>query len=97
MALTKPAQLTTAFAHAGLKNDIPQATTGSNLASFEEGFPRVTMQAIADGGMPPQGQDFNGMFYTLTDIARYAQAGGLYPFDKEFCTAIGGFEASFCA
>lgn len=91
MALTKPAQLTTAFAHAGLKNDIPQATTGSNLASFEEGFPRVTMQAIADGGMPPQGQDFNGMFYTLTDIARYAQAGGLYPFDKEFCTAIGGY------
>lgn len=91
MALTKPAQLTTAFAHAGLKNDIPQATTGSNLASFEEGFPVITMQAIADGGMPPQGQDFNGMFYTLTDIARYAQAGGLYPFDKEFCTAIGGY------
>lgn len=91
MALTKPAQLTTAFAHAGLKNDIPQSATGSNLASYEEGFPVITMQAIADGGMPPHGQDFNGMFYTLTDIARYAQAGGLYPFDKEFCAAIGGY------
>lgn len=91
MALNRPNQLTTAFANAGLKNDIPQSATGSNLASYEEGFPVITMQAIADGGMPPQGQDFNGMFYTLTDIARYAQAGGLYPFDKEFCTAIGGY------
>ena len=91
MALNRPNQLTTAFANAGLKNDIPQSATGSNLASYEEGFPVITMQAIADGGMPPQGQDFNGMFYTLTDIARYAQAGGLYPFDKKFCTAIGGY------
>ena len=91
MALNRPNQLTTAFANSGLKNDIPQSATGSNLASYEEGFPAITMTAIADGGTPPQGQDFNGMFYTLTDIARYAQAGGLYPFDKEFCTAIGGY------
>lgn len=91
MTIAKPTQVATPFANSGLKNSIPQSATGSNLASLEEGFPAVTMAAVADGGTPPQGQDFNGVLYQVTNQLRYAQAGGLYPYDSTFCTAIGGY------
>ena len=91
MTIAKPTQVATPFANSGLKNSIPQSATGSNLASLEEGFPAVTMTAVADGGTPPQGQDFNGILNQVTSQLRYAQAGGLYPYDSTFCTAIGGY------
>lgn len=91
MTIAKPTQVSTPFANSGLKNSIPQSATGSNLASLEEGFPAVTMAAVADGGTPPQGQDFNGILNQVTNQLRYAQAGGLYPYDSTFCTAIGGY------
>lgn len=91
MTIAKPNQVATPFANSGLKNSIPQSATGSNLASLEEGFPAVTMTAVADGGSPPQGQDFNGILNQVTNQLRYAQAGGLYPYDSTFCTAIGGY------
>lgn len=91
MTIAKPTQVATPFANSGLKNSIPQSATGSNLASLEEGFPAVTMAAVADGGTPPQGQDFNGILNQVTNQLRYAQAGGLYPYDSTFCTAIGGY------
>ena len=91
MTIAKPTQVATPFANSGLKNSIPQSATGSNLASLEEGFPAVTMSAVSDGGTPPQGQDFNGILYQVTNQLRYAQAGGLYPYDSTLCTAIGGY------
>ena len=91
MTIAKPTQVATPFANSGLKNSIPQSATGSNLASLEEGFPAVTMVAVADGGTPPQGQDFNGILNQVTNQLRYSQAGGLYPYDATFCTAIGGY------
>ena len=91
MTIAKPTQVATPFANSGLKNSIPQSATGSNLASLEEGFPAVTMAAVADGGTPPQGQDFNGILNQVTNQLRYSQAGGLYPYDATFCTAIGGY------
>lgn len=91
MTIAKPTQVATPFANSGLKNSIPQSATGSNLASLEEGFPAVTMAAVADGGTPPQGQDFNGILNQVTNQLRYSQAGGLYPYDSTFCTAIGGY------
>lgn len=91
MTIAKPTQIATPFANSGLKNSIPQSATGSNLASLEEGFPAVTMAAVADGGTPPQGQDMNGILNQVTNQLRYSQAGGLYPYDATFCTAIGGY------
>lgn len=91
MTIAKPTQVATPFANSGLKNSIPQSATGSNLASLEEGFPAVTMAAVADGGTPPQGQDMNGILNQVTNQLRYSQAGGLYPYDATFCTAIGGY------
>ena len=91
MTIAKPTQVATPFANSGLKNSIPQSATGSNLASLEEGFPAVTMTAVGDGGEPPQGQDFNGILNQVTSQLRYAQAGGLYPYDSTFCAAIGGY------
>lgn len=91
MTIAKPTQVATPFANSGLKNTIPQSATGSNLASLEEGFPAVTMTAVSDGGTPPQGQDLNGILNQITNQLRYSQAGGLYPYDATFCTAIGGY------
>lgn len=91
MSLTAPKQIQVPFANSGLRNDIPLEATGSNLASLEEGFPNTTMTAVGDGGMPPLGQDFNGIFYWVTTALRYIQAGGIYPYNEEFCNAIGGY------
>ena len=91
----KPSQIAVPFANDGDKNSIPvnatQATKESGLASFDLGFPPLTMTSIAAGGIPPSGKDFNGIFNIITQGLRYAMAGGLYPWNSEFCTAINGY------
>lgn len=49
------------------------------------------MTAIAAGGIPPHGKDFNGIMNDITSALRYSQAGGLYTFDSAFAQAIGGY------
>lgn len=43
------------------------------------------------GGIPPSGMDFNGIFYEITKILQYMQAGGMPTFDAALATAIGGY------
>ena len=91
MALARPTQKAVPFANSGVKNAIPETATGSNLASLQEGFPTVTMTDVDYGGMPPQGQDMNGILFDVTTAIRYQQAGGLFPYDATFAAAIDGY------
>ena len=91
MALAKPNQITVPFSSNGVKNTIPETATGSNLASMQEGFPVITMTDVDQGGMPPQGQDMNGILFDVTKAIQYQQAGGIFPYDATFAQAIDGY------
>ena len=91
MALARPTQQSVPFASSGVKNAIPETATGSNLASLQEGFPTITMTDVDNGGMPPQGQDMNGILFDVTTAIRYQQAGGLFPYDATFASVIDGY------
>ena len=95
MSITKPTLLPVPFAISGAKNTIPieaDTTPGkSNYASYNLGFPPVTMIPVEAGGIPPEGMDLNGVFFDATDNIRYANAGGQYWFDADFAAKIGGY------
>lgn len=91
MPLTRPTNLQEPFAAAGLRNTVPTAATGSNLASYDTGFPPVTMQPISSGGIPPDGKDFNGVLYDISSHTLWVNAGGQYRFDAALAAAIGGY------
>jgi len=93
-ASNAPSKSPVPFAESGSKNTIPVASqigVTPGLASFTDGFPPLTMTPLAAGGIPPRGQDFNGILYFLSNAARWSQAGGRYPYDAAFATAIGGY------
>ena len=84
MALVnQPAILSGAFAAEGDKNTIPANNDGlSGLASIAKGFPPITQQPLAQGGLPPQRQDFNGIFNLFSQFLLYAQNGGVYAYNN---------------
>ena len=89
--IIQPTPLIAPIAASGLRNNIPDDATGSNYASIEEGFPEMTMKAPKDGGLPPWGQDFNGMFYLMSSQTCFLQNGGLITFDQDVSNKIGGY------
>ena len=94
MSLSTPSKVSVAFASNGTKNSIPATTSvgdPTNKASYLVGFPTVTMTPKSAGGLPPFGRDMNGILYDITAEIQYRQAGGRYPFDSSFSTAIGGY------
>lgn len=94
-APTRPTNYSVPFANAGTRNAIASTPTGDQHASFSGGFPPVTMQAITSGGIPPDGADFNGIFYDLMTHTVFINAGGQYQFDSTLSTAIGGYPQGF--
>lgn len=87
-----PTRIIKQFAQSGLKNTIPDdPSTTPGAASFALGFPPLTMTAIADGGVPPTGQDFNGIFFAITNWIRFLSAGSPLFFDADFAAGIGGY------
>lgn len=92
MSIAEPAKIITPWADTGSKNPIPQNSNNTTgVAGYDKGFPDVTMTPPEAGGIPPAGQDFNGIFYEVTNILRYMQAGGHPTFDAALATAIGGY------
>lgn len=92
MSISEPAKITTPWADTGSKNQIPaNANNTTGVAGFDKGFPDITMTPAEAGGIPPAGQDFNGIFYQITEIIRYMQAGGLPTFSPALAVAIGGY------
>lgn len=76
------------------KNEIPDTPGGgapSQQATWTQGFPAVTMQPLAVGGIPPQGQDFNGVLAALSEHTVFQNQGGIYKFDAAFAAKIGGY------
>lgn len=69
------------------------ATTpaGDNTASYDVGFPSITMTLKSAGGLPPKGQDMNQILYELSSLSRWFSAGAFNTFDATFSTAIGGY------
>lgn len=47
-------------------------------ATWSTGFPQVTMQPLASGGIPPRGQNFNGVLNALSQHIFHVQGGGQY-------------------
>lgn len=76
----------------GQREDIlPTTPSGDNTASYESGFPPITMILKSAGGLPPKGQDMNQILYELSALCRWASAGALNTFDSTFSTGIGGY------
>src|SRR5882757_8166258 len=70
-----------------------QIGINAGFASLNDGFPPLTMTPIPAGGVPPFGQDTNGILKQITQSIQWEQAGGGYFFDAAFATAIGGYPA----
>jgi hypothetical protein len=73
----------------------PENPTGqAGAASFSTGFGALNFVQVASGGVPPFGQDVNGILALITEWGQWAQAGGAQPFDGTFATEIGGYPKS---
>jgi hypothetical protein len=68
-----------------------QIGINNGFASLTDGFPPLTMTPIAAGGVPPFGQDMNGILQQITQIQQWQQAGGSWQFDANFVQIIGGY------
>lgn len=60
-------------------------------ASFQTGFVPDNFLALAGGGVPPFGQDFNGALNITTTWDIWYQAGAPISYDATFSTAQGGY------
>ncbi|MDK9364815.1 phage tail protein [Lelliottia wanjuensis] len=90
-----PSRIVKAFGLNGLKNTIPvdsSTTTDNNgVATFDKGFPPVTMQPLSAGGIPPSGKDMNGVLYSTTLQQQWQNAGMTYPFSQDFSDVVSGY------
>lgn len=78
-------------AGAGFINTIPVTTATPGLASYDQGFPADTMTPLVSGGVPPFGQDVNGILLMLSSHIFYQQSGQPYMYDAAVSTAISGY------
>lgn len=60
-------------------------------ASLTDGFPPLTFTPDGGGGVPPFGQDFNGLLNQITAWTQWQNAGGPIAYDAGFSTSIGGY------
>lgn len=88
---TKPTVIPQAWATGGQHAQIPNSATGTNRASFQEGFPAITSTPIDEGGIPPSRLDMNGLGYIAMIHAFFHQNGGCFTFDSNVSNAISGY------
>lgn len=87
-----PAKQPKPFGINGPREILPETTpAGDNTASYNSGFPQITMTLKSAGGLPPKGQDMNQILYELSSLCRWASAGAINTFDSAFATAVGGY------
>lgn len=90
--MTNPTLITTPFAENGDKNIIPESVgTEPQNATMQAGFPPITQQKISEGGIPPERNDFNGIFNLYGQHIVHLNKGLPYEFDQSFADAIGGY------
>lgn len=92
MPISTPDKIITPWATSGLKDDIPENADPINgRAGFDLGFPPINLTPKTAGGIPPFGQDFNGIFFDVTQAIQFLQAGGSFPYDGVWAAAVGGY------
>jgi hypothetical protein len=73
---------------------VPEASQVSitpGAASLTTGFPPLNFQSYTAGGIPPFGNDLNGILNQITAWQRWTQAGGYPRYNAAYQTAIGGY------
>lgn len=91
MSSPAPVLIPAVFAVDGDRNVIPLTSADPQRAQYEEGFPVLTMTPVAEGGKPPLGPDFNGIFYAAFSHLFALQGGALQAFSTGVSDAIGGY------
>lgn len=66
--------------------ELPVTTADPSRASQTLGFPPLTMQPPESGGVPPQGEDFNGGMNQIARVAWWVLNAGGWPYDSSFAT-----------
>lgn len=74
-------------------NAIPRTKPDPGRASMNQGFPSETFLPLAAGGIPPFGEDMNGILNMLSRAAQAAELGLLRPFSASYAEAVGGYPA----
>jgi len=78
----------------GTIDPIPQTSGPGDdpqQATWDKGFPLVTMTPLAAGGIPPKGQDFNGVLKAISEHTVYSGAGGQYTWSAAYVAANVGY------
>lgn len=94
-----PVKFQAPFANAagpGYVRSIPvasQIAITPGAASLEDGFPPLTFVPVGSGGVPPFGEDFNGILKMITQWVQWGNAGGTVAYDATFASEIGGYPA----
>jgi hypothetical protein len=97
LASQVPASFPIPFANAagaGFIRSIPQASqigVQNGAASLTDGFPPLTFLAVTAGGVPPFGQDMNGLLNQISAGVQWQQVGGNPTYNASFAVAIGGY------
>lgn len=97
-----PVTITVPFANGAstsYRNNIPipsQITITPGLASWTDGFPPLTMTSTGAGGIPPYGQDMNGLGFALSTDIQWLQLGYVASFSSSVSTALGGYPSGAC-
>ncbi|HFK5809355.1 hypothetical protein IB212_15415 [Enterobacter sp. E12] len=87
-----PTKQPTPFAVNGPREPIlPTTPAGDNTASYDSGFPPITMTLKSAGGLPPKGQDMNQILFELSSLSRWFSTGAINSYDSVFATSIGGY------
>jgi hypothetical protein len=91
-----PAKFTIPFADSAVApfiRTIPIAPSGTpGQASLQTGFPQENFSPVAAGGVPPFGEDFNGIFNQTTAWNLWQATGvAAAPYDATWQTAVNGY------
>jgi hypothetical protein len=74
-----------------IENPVPLTSATPGRASFDLGFPPITMTPVIAGGIPPFGQDVNGILYMVTAHIAALQAGQPYLYNATVAADIAGY------
>lgn len=81
-------------AQPGTIDPIPDAKLPSDppqKATWTTGFPLVTMTPLPAGGIPPRGQDVNGVLKAISEHTVFVGGGGQYKWTQGYVTKNGGY------
>jgi hypothetical protein len=68
-----------------------QISITAGRASWTDGFPPLNFLPAGAGGVPPFGQDMNGVLCQLSQWTRWQNASATIVYDASFSSSIGGY------